>query len=367
MSQDAGFRMQDSVGRGLLRSPGLFSGPRAEDLGFGIWDSGEGCPNAESEQAVADSALPLFAGLLGLICALGLLFPWATQAAEFDYGLQARQVAADTWVFVGAREDFSPKNGGNIVNTGFIVTREGVVVIDTGPSLRYGRQMRAAIAKLTPLPIKLVLNTHHHPDHFLGNQAFADLPILALPETAKDAASDGPAFNDNMYRMAGDWMRDTEVLAPRDTAVPERLSLGGHELVFLRLAGHTHADLALLDQTTGVLFSGDLVFHDRAPTTPHADIPVWLKSLDALAGMKWTVLVPGHGEPSRDAAPIAQTRDWLVWLSATLRDAARQGQDMAEVLRLPLPNRFSALPLAKSEYTRSVSHLFPGYEREVLR
>lgn len=338
-----------------------------EDSGFGSWELVQGQPNAEQARAAADSPLPLFAGLLGLICALGLLFPWVAQAEEFDYHLQPHQVAPDTWVLQGATEDFSPKNGGNVVNTGFIVTSAGVVVIDTGPSLRYGRQMRAAIARITDQPIVLVINTHHHPDHFLGNQAFAGLRILALPQSAQDAASDGNAFAENMYRMNGDWMRDTEPLAPNDTAVPAQLSLGGHELQFLSLGGHTHADLALLDQTTGVLFTGDLVFYQRCPTTPHADIPRWLASLNQLTAMKWRLLVPGHGPMSSNNAAIAQTQDWLSWLSDGLRQAAADGQDMAEVLRRPIPIRFKDLPLVKSEYARSVSHLFPGYERQVLQ
>ena len=98
-------------------------------------------------------------------------------AADFDYGLSPRQVAEDTWVVVGRNEDFSFENGGNIVNSAFIVTSEGVVVIDSGPSRRFGEQLRAAIARITDQPILRVLNTHHHPDHFLGNQAF---PLPAL-------------------------------------------------------------------------------------------------------------------------------------------------------------------------------------------
>lgn len=303
---------------------------------------------------------------LSLLCGLGLMFPWAAGAAEFEYRLQPRQAAADTWVFVGGTEDFSPVNGGNVVNTGFIVTTAGVLVIDTGPSLRYGRQMRAAIARITDKPVVKVINTHHHPDHFLGNQAFAGLPILALPETAHGEESQGGAFADNMYRMNGEWMRDTEPLPATVTDLPARLELGGHVIDLLPLAGHTGADLAVFDRTTGVLFSGDLVFHGRAPTTPHADIPRWLASLAALEKLPVKLLVPGHGQPTTDASPVALTRDWLVWLEASLKRGAAEGLDMAEMLGQPIPARFAAMPLARSEYRRSVSHLFPRFEREAL-
>ncbi|MEN9847393.1 MAG: hypothetical protein RL368_133, partial [Pseudomonadota bacterium] len=84
-------------------------------------------------------------------------------AAELNYQLTPRQLSSDTYVFVGKTEDFSFENGGNIVNTAFVMTSAGVVVIDTGSSLRYGEQMRQAITKITDKLIVQVINTHHHP------------------------------------------------------------------------------------------------------------------------------------------------------------------------------------------------------------
>ena len=78
------------------------------------------------------------------------------------------------------------------------------------------------------------------------------------------------------------------------------------------------------------------------------------------------LLLPGHGQPAADAAPIRQTRAWLVWLAGAMRQAARDGLDMNEVLARPLPPEFARLPLAASEYRRSVGHLFPAAEQAVL-
>ena len=295
-----------------------------------------------------------------------ILFALTARAETYDYHLHPRNVAQGTWVFVGSTEDFSSSNGGNIVNTGFIVTSVGVLVIDTGPSMRYGQQMREAISHITDQPIVMVINTHHHPDHFLGNQAYAELPILALPEAASGEERDGGAFADNMYRMVGDWMRGTEPRPASQQNVPDHLKLGDHEIDFLRYSGHTGGDLEVFDRTTGVLFSGDLVFHDRAPTTPHASISIWLKSLDALDALPFRVLVPGHGQPAENAAPVDQTRQYLLWLDAALRRGVAEGLDMAEMLVQPVPSQFSRLSLVNREYQRSVSHLFPALERSLL-
>ena len=291
-------------------------------------------------------------------------------AIDFDYQLSAVPLAKDVYAFIGKTEDFTTDNGGNIVNTAFIVAPQGVIVIDSGPSLRYGRQMRRAISAVTAKPVALVINTHHHPDHFLGNQAFADVPIAALAETRKGIASDGNAFAENLFRMSGDWMKGTEVQVPGKTLSTGRLEVAGRSLRLVGLDGHTGADLVIVDETSGVLFAGDLVFNGRAPTTPHADVAHWLVALGQLEVLTreagFTVLLPGHGAPSNDAVPIRQTRAWLIWLSTTLHDAAKAGLDMNDVLARPLPPEFASLPVAASEYRRSVGHLFPAAEQDAL-
>ncbi|SDG24842.1 quinoprotein relay system zinc metallohydrolase 1 [Pseudomonas abietaniphila] len=284
--------------------------------------------------------------------------------AELEYRLQPRQIAEDTYLLEGTTENFDKRNGGNIVNTGFIVTGGGVVVIDTGPSRRYGEALRKAIGSVTDKPVIQVLLTHHHPDHVLGNQAFADVPIGALAGTTELMRTQGDALTENMYRMVGDWMRGTETRLPTQVLVPGTLAFGGHRLRLLALSGHTGADLAIFDENTGVLFAGDIVFYQRALTTPNSPgLQVWLNDLDTLQALPWKRLVPGHGPVATDARPLQQMRDYLGWLDGLLRDGAAQGADMAELIRTPVPERFAAISLTRYELIRSVSHLYPTYER----
>ena len=302
-----------------------------------------------------------------LIALFALGWALLLAAADMDYGLAPEKIADDTWVLTGRSEDFSFTNGGNIVNTAFIVTQAGVLVIDSGPSRAYGEQLRRAIARITRQPVVRVINTHHHPDHFLGNQAFAPDTLAALPGTIHGIHTEGGSFNDNMYRLAGDWMAGTEPVAPILPLAAGPLELGGHRLELIALEGHTGADLAILDRSTGVLFAGDLIFHDRAPTTPHARLPAWQASLDTLEALPFRHLVPGHGPVATDAGPIRQTRAWLGWLDHTLRQAADEGLDMTEALALPLPAEFRRLGVVDAEYRRSVGQLYPALEQQALR
>jgi len=291
-----------------------------------------------------------------LLCLLSLVS--LPSLADLDYRLEPRQIAADTWVLEGRTENFSRDNGGNIVNTGFIVSEDGVVVIDSGPSLRYGQALRQAIARVTDKPVVQVLITHHHPDHALGNQAFADVPIAALPGTTEQLAREGDALAENMYRM---------VRLPVQTLEPGVKTFGSHPLRLLAFTGHSGADLAVLDEKTGVLFAGDLLFYQRALTTPHSPgLAQWVDDLQQLQAQPWKVLVPGHGPVSQDRGPFDQMVDYLGWLDDLLRDSAANGLDMNEVIATPIPERFASVKLSKYELIRSVTHLYPRYEQAAM-
>ena len=291
-------------------------------------------------------------------------------AATFNYDLQPRQIAEGTWVIEGAVQDFSRANGCNIINTAFIATGAGVVVINTGPSRLYGEQQRRAIERVTREPVVRVLELNLHPDYFFGNQAWADRPTQALAGSIAGMQAEGTAYADNLYRLCGDWMRGTESTPARETVLPQTLQLGQHQLELKRLHGHTADDLVLLDHRTGVLFAGGLVFAERVPTTPHADFAAWQASLDALE--QWHAsgavkqVVPSHGPVHSGLAGVQQTRDWLRWLTALMQESAGRGLDLGEVLETPVPERFARWAAQPAELHRSLTQWYPRYELRVL-
>ncbi|MBP5991618.1 MAG: quinoprotein relay system zinc metallohydrolase 1 [Piscinibacter sp.] len=286
---------------------------------------------------------------------------------RLDYGLAARALAPGVWVVEGANADFTPANGCNIINTGFIATGSGVLVINTGPSRRYGEQLRALIAKTTSEPVVQVIHLNLHPDYFLGNQAFADVPRLATDATRAGMAREAKAYEDNLYRLCGDWMRGTEAVLPTGTVALGPLHIGSRDMELREYRGHTDSDLVLVDKTSGVVFAGGLVFAQRIPTTPHAQVGPWLQSLRAFAALPVKTLVPSHGPVRADASAVGQTQRYLQWIDGRFRQLAEQGAEMNEVLRSEVPAEFRAWAAFGTEYTRNVAHLYPRYERAVLK
>ena len=291
-------------------------------------------------------------------------------AARQDYGLRARLMAEGTWVIEGAVDSFAPRNGCNIINTGFIRTGQGVIVVNTGPSRLYGQQQRRLVEQTVKEPVLRVVQLNHHPDYFLGNQAWADTPTLALAGSIAGMQANGERYAENLYHRCGDWMQGTLPTPSRDVLSPGPQTVGDHRLEWLRLSGHTEDDLVLIDHTTGVAFVGGLVFADRVPTTPHADFEHWLASLDKLEALsnagyfKW--VVPAHGPVHQGLQGIAQTRDWIRWVTQHMRTQAEAGTDLSELLAMPAPARFAHWAALPSELHRTLIRWYPLYEAEAL-
>jgi len=286
-----------------------------------------------------------------------------TNANDLDYNLVSEPVGKGTYVFIGSTKYFSKKNGGNIANAAYIVTNSGVIVIDTGSSYQYGKQMRQYIESTTGLSIIKVFNTHHHPDHFLGNQAYKDIPIASLQGIVNAIDTQGEALNNNLYTLVGDWMKETEAYSPTEVVAPGKVTIGGHEIEIIALEGHTDSDMAIYDHTTGVLFAGDLIFHDRTPAVANANIQNWLNSISQLQKLNYKYLIAGHGPVTTDQRAMLQTHDYLSWLHETLQTALDKGLDISEALQLELPNRFEDLDILHEEYKRGVLQLYPSMEQ----
>ncbi len=300
------------------------------------------------------------------VLALVMLNVQEIKAEALDYNLVAEPVTEGTYAFVGSTKYFSKENGGNIVNTAYIVTNSGVIVIDTGPSYKYGKQMREYIESSTGLSIIKVLITHHHPDHFLGNQAFDDVPIASLPGVVDGIKRQGNAFTDNLYALIGDWMKETASYTPTEVIKPGRVTIGGHDIEIIAMDGHTDSDMVILDHTTGVIFTGDLVFHNRTPAAANANIQHWITSIKQLQILDYKYMVPGHGPVINGEQGMIQTRDYLVWVQDTLQQALNSGLNMSETLQLEPPQSFQALDILHDEYKRAVLQLYPDMEQKLF-
>jgi len=293
-------------------------------------------------------------------------------AQAFTYNLQPQKISENSYYLLGKAEYFSVSNGANIANAAFIVTPKSVIVIDSGSTLLYGEELIAQIKKITPLPIRYLINTHHHPDHFLGNAAFKNATIFSTQYTHDEIRANGDGYLVNLTNLCFEWMKGTEVKVPNRIISPregnkQKLLLNDYALEVFYLDGHTQSDLAIYDTKSKILYASDLVFYNRTPATPHANIPRWIEVLKELSILDYNYIVPGHGPLSSTKEPIEQTLHYLYFLDELFTQSAKQGLDIYEVLELPIPKKIASIPMFKEEFERSVINLYPKYELEASK
>jgi quinoprotein relay system zinc metallohydrolase 1 len=300
---------------------------------------------------------------MGATAALAALPAFDLAAAPRAYTLAPRRLTDGVWMVAGAQEAITEANGGAIANITIFDTTDGAVLVDCGPSLKYGRALIDVVRTLTGKPVARVYLTHFHPDHVFGAQAFAAGVVAATPGVVAGLTQMGEDFSAAMYRTAGDWMRGTELVLPTTLVERPTEEIGGRRFRLLRMKGHTASDLVVYDERTGIMVAGDLVFLDRAPTTPHATLADWRIALATLGGIPHTMLVPGHG-PAEEASNrgTEQTRRWLEAIERLVGDAFERGLDITEAAALPLPTWTDGIALARYELERSVAHLYPALE-----
>lgn len=220
----------------------------------------------------------------------------------------------------------------NVANAGFIVGKRCVAVVDTGGSEAEGRALDCAIAAVTEVPVCYVINTHMHPDHILGNRAFkrSGVEFIGHSKLAQALAFVGDTY---LTRAAQHENRnvpaDYLVVPTRIVESELRLDLGDRTLTLTtHPTAHTTNDLTVYDESSSILWTGDLVFVEHIPVL-HGSILGWLRVLNDFNAESVQRVIPGHG-PVQAAWPDAAgaTRRYLTTLRDELRAWIAAGEDL---------------------------------------
>ncbi len=306
-------------------------------------------------QAVMTRARQAFGSARSLAAALALCLPAALPAAAQASALQPVEVARDVWMVQGASALGTSANRNFISNAAFVVTPQGVVVVDALGSPALARELVAAIARITPQPVRQVIVTHYHADHIYGLQVFKDLgaTITAHQDGRAYLSSDTAQLRLQASRdELAPWIDAQTRLVAADRWIGEttRFTLGGVDFV-LQPAGpaHTPEDLVVVLPQRGVLIAGDLVFRGRLPFVGQADSGRWIEALDRLLAYRASIIVPGHGPVSTSAeSDLMLTRDYLQHLRRTMGEAARNLEPFEEAYAKADWSRFDQLTLFRA-------------------
>jgi cyclase len=209
-------------------------------------------------------------------------------------------------------------------NTGFLMGRDAVTVIDTCFTELRTRLFLDAIRRVTTLPIRTLVNTHHHGDHTHGNYLLLPTATIIGHELCREeviATGHGAAA-----LFPGVDFGRIEI-APPSVAVQERLSLYVGDLkVELIHPGpaHTTNDMIAWVPERKALFTGDLIFHQGTPFAVMGSVAGWLEALEMLRALEPKTIVPGHG-PVCGPEVIDEVADYLRFVQETARRGLQAG------------------------------------------
>ena len=243
----------------------------------------------------------------------------------------AEQVTENVYVIHGPLDMPNPENQGFMNNPAFVITNDGIVIVDPGSSVQTGEMLLRVMTKISDKPVIAVFNTHIHGDHWLGNQAiraaYPDIPIYGHPNmVALIEAGEGRTWVDLMERLTEGKTVGTGVTGPTKTIDNgDVFKYGGMTFrVHHHGKAHTTSDIMIEIPERSVTFLGDNVLNDRIPRIDDGDIQGNIMTCTRIMETGSKTFVPGHG-PTGDTGVPAAFRRYLEILYTTVKKYYDEG------------------------------------------
>lgn len=252
------------------------------------------------------------------------------KTTEQDAHLELMQVTENVYAIVGPLGNRSPANLGNNATFGFVVTAEGILVVDPGGTYLGAKRLHDVIKTVSDKPVKFVINTGGQDHRWLGNDYFKQLgaKVIASEAAVKDQKA---RIKDIMFRLANtagdDSLKGTaEAYADITFSEVYKFEMGGDvfEVHHHKGGAHSPGDSFVWLPKQSVIFSGDVIYLERLLSVmSFSNSKSWVSAFEALAALNPQHIVPGHGKP----ATLQQARRDTYGYLTMLRDKVYKFMD----------------------------------------
>lgn len=279
------------------------------------------------------------------------------------------EVIPHVWSAIGATAPPTYENSGHNNNLSFVVTGDGVVVINGGASARLAAALHDEIRKVTDQPVKLVINENGQGHAVLGNSYWADLgiDILAHEDAIQEVEENGDFILQGMQRYNRDKAEGTRVVAANlSFSDREVIRMGDVTLDVLHLGpAHGPGDTQVWIPQWGMVIAGDIAFHERMPPIfPDTDTDAWIATFEGpFSALGATYVIPGHGHPTNMAQVQRYTSDYIRDLRDKIADHIEAGGDLAGAYYVD-QSRWSHLDTFEELATKNAGRVFEEMEWE---
>ena len=226
----------------------------------------------------------------------------SASAANAGFDFSVTPIAENVYSIVSPSVGLpTPENKGWNSNSHFVVTEKGVLLIDTGSSESIGNEIKKAIKSVTDKPVRWVINSHSHADHWLGNAAFTDISteIIASNKALTTMKQHGPGAVKFYSRVTKGTIGSTQLVYPTLLLTKEhKRNFGGLNIEFIfSNDGHSPGDILMWLPKQKIIFGGDVLSSDWMPIiTGHGNVLNLIDTLHTIAKLNPTIVLTGHGK-----------------------------------------------------------------------
>lgn len=270
---------------------------------------------------------------------------------------------------IGATAPPTYENAGHNNNLSFIVTGDGVVVINGGAAYALANALHDEIRAITDQPVRMVFNENGQGHAVLGNSYWTEqgIPVIAHVDAAHEVEERGGSLLEGMRRYNRDRAEGTVVQGPTETFEDTYVVELGDFRIEARYLGPAHSpgDIVIWLPEQSLVISGDMAFHERMlPIFEDTLTADWLETWDAaFEPLGATYVIPGHGHPTNMAQVRRYTKDYLIYLRARIRELLDEGGGLAEAYYVD-QSPYAHLDTFEELATRNAGRVFEQMEFE---
>jgi glyoxylase-like metal-dependent hydrolase (beta-lactamase superfamily II) len=279
-----------------------------------------------------------------------------------------REVIPGVWSAIGATAPPTYENSGHNNNLSFIITSEGVVVVNAGACYKLAEALHEEIRKITDQPVRYVILENGQGHAALGSNYWKEqgVPVIAHVDAAKEIEEGAFALLSSMERYNQDKAEGTEVVLPDITFEDEYvIELGDTRIEALYLGpGHSPGDIQVWLPEQKLVISGDMAFHERLlPILDHTDTKAWLETYESFLALEPEIVIPGHGEPTTIDVVTTYTKDYLIFLRGEVQALLDEGGTLDDAYNID-QSAYADLDTFDELAARNAGRVFEAMEFE---
>ncbi len=239
------------------------------------------------------------------------------------------------WSAIGATGPPTYENSGHNNNLSFVITNDGVLVVNGGACYELAKALHAEIKAITDQPVKLVVNENGQGHAMLGNSYWKEQGVPIIAHTDGKEAFEEYA-NDILSRMQAynkDKAKNTVITLPDETFEGRKVIKMGDTQIELISFGPAHSpgDISVWLPQKDLIVAGDMAFHQRMPPIfEETETAAWLESWELFAQMKATYVIPGHGKPTNMTEVTKYTKGYLIFIREKVGGVLEAGGELED-------------------------------------